>query len=207
MKMKSNCIGPSVVPFLMALVCLSGCGAKEPGQAKEPLPDIDCICVMPARVLSSEPRLEDSDREAIRFIVQEEVAAAVSGVIPADTRLVRVSEEMQTDECEALLATDVAFLQLVEKEDTAKSAAATAAGVALMAVTGVGFFTVPSARMSVNLTLTDHRDGAVLWSATEQVSAPSLSVRENYAGQVRSMTGPLQTRVKNKFPVRARNRR
>jgi hypothetical protein len=39
------------------------------------------------------------------------------------------------------------------------------------------------------------------------VSAPSLSIKENYAGQVRSMTGPLKTRVKSKFPVKGRNRR
>jgi len=195
------------LPFLTAVILLCGCGHKKAGQEAGTHADIDCICVTPARLLSSEPELVESDREAISSLVREEVEAAVSEVIPADTKLVSLTNETTPDECDAVLSTNVVFLELVEKEDAAKSAAATAAGVALMAVTGFGFVTVPTARMSVNLTLTDHRDNAVLWSVTEQVSAPSLSIKENYAGQVRSMTGPLKTRVKNKFPVRGRNRR
>jgi hypothetical protein len=183
-------------------VILSGCGSKK-GVEETAMPaDIECICVMPARVMSSEPPLEEAEMKSIGLLVQSEISSALMETIPDDVRLVRVYEDTDTDQCDALLSADIVFLQLVETKDTAAAAAATTAGVALMAVTGIGFFSVPAARMSVNLALTDCDDNTVLWKTMHQLSAASLSIGENYRGQVRSMTDQLKYRVKNQFPIR-----
>ena len=71
-----------------------------------------------------------------------------------------------------------------------------------MAVTGIGFVSMPAARMSVDVVLEGSANGEKLWSMNSQLSTPSLSARENYTSQVKNMTGHLKTRIENKFPLK-----
>jgi hypothetical protein len=186
--------------LLLTLSLLYCCSTKAPTPIVKPMPEISCICLDPVELVSSEPVLEEDVKLKIEEIATNALDNSISEILPPDMEFNLLSEETDIDECEMILKSRIVFLKLVEKDDTIKSAAQTAAGIGLMVVTGIGFYTVPTGEMSINISLLDGPDGKVIWQTTEQSKIASASLKEDYPVQATKLVTQTMPHITEKFP-------
>ena len=186
---------------LLSVLLLFGCSGKQPPKTRPALPPINTLCVLPTLLSSMDPELSEADQAAIIARAQGQVFGALDAIRPSGLKLVKITPETGETECDAKLASNIVFLRLVKKENSTAAAAASVAGVALAAVVGIGFVTVPTAQMSMNLSLTESSSHRVLWSTTEQVTRQTYSFKDDYPTQALKMLEIVAGRIQKKFPI------
>lgn len=181
-----------------------GCAKKKP--APPPLPrrilEIQSICVLPGELQGSKPVLAEADQQAIARQVQEEVIKALAEIVPPEVRLIRSEALAGPAECQAFLVSRILILRLQERKDAAKSVGMNVAGVALAAVVGIGFISIPTTGMVAQVALYDASNRQLLWHFTDQVERETMSFREDYPAQTQKLLQPFAEDLQKKFPIK-----
>lgn len=190
----------SILFAVLSVALVFGCSTKKTDLEAVTYPELESVCVLPVDILRTDPIVEEAEREALGRAMQKELVTMLMETSTVKVRTVDAVEGSTLMSCDSYLKAQVSSLNLVEKKDTAASVAATTVGVALMAVTGIGFVSIPTARMTISLELEDARDQSQIWDTTEKLSLPSVSVKEDYRYQVTAMTNHLKPMLSREFP-------
>jgi len=163
------------------------------------LPECRCICMEPVEVVYTEPELTEEERDLIGQVATTRVAYYFKSVIPPEIEFKKPGEVEDPSECDKFFRSQIVSVNLVSKEDTAQAAAASVVGTAAMLITGIGFFQLPGIDMVLQAELED-TDGSIIWQKSARASRASISLKEDYAAQSKSLVQMAAPKLARQFP-------